>query len=171
MNTALGFSTRLVLAPGSTWPNRCNAFSSAERWRDTISMMWRSSKTGFGTPSRAGIAIPPPLSGEASGMRVATGPTRGGIGREDQGLPPSLCCHDAFDQCAITNGSAMPSHLTSDPLGPILRPLITEPILFNEAIKILINYSLIQRNATTKTLSIHRLVQAVIRNGMEKTKQ
>src|SRR5262249_55529746 len=56
-------------------------------------------------------------------------------------------------------------------LGQILRPLITEPILFNEAIKILINYSLIQRNATTKTLSIHRLVQAVIRNGMEKTKQ
>src|SRR5512135_1930752 len=123
MNTALDSSTPLVLAPGSTWPSQYNASSSAEPWKDTMSMMWRSSKTGLGTPSRAGIVIPPPLSGEASDMAAATGPMRVVIGREDQELPPSLCCRDAFVPCAITNESALPSQMASDPLG------VTEPDL------------------------------------------
>src|SRR5260370_10980275 len=116
MNTALGSCTRLVLARGSTWLNRCSAFSSAERWRDTMSMMWRSSKTGFATPSRDGIGIGPPLSGEASDTHAVTGPMRAVIGREAQELPPSMCCRDAFAPCAITDGSAMPLQMATDPL-------------------------------------------------------
>src|SRR5947208_3909827 len=81
-----------------------------------MSMMWRSSKTGFGTPLRDGIVIPLPLSGEASDMHAATAPMRVVIGRADQELLPSMCCRDVFVPCAITNGSAMPLHMASDPL-------------------------------------------------------
>src|SRR5947209_12982694 len=116
MNTALDSCTPLVRAPGLTWPNRCSAFSFGERWRDSMSMMWRSSKTGFGTQSRGGIVTLRLSSGEASGMPAATGPMRVVIGRVDQGLPPRMCCRDAFVPCAITNGSAMPSQMASDPL-------------------------------------------------------
>src|SRR5258708_17846938 len=123
MNTALGSCTRLVLAHGSTWLNRCSGCSSAERWRDTMSMMWRSSKTGFATPSRDGIGIGPPLSGEASDTHAVTGPMRAVIGREAQELPPSMCCRDAFAPCAITDGSAMPLQMATDPLGGLSREL------------------------------------------------
>ncbi len=116
MNTALGSCTRLVLAHGSTWLNRCSAFSSAERWRDTMSMMWRSSKTGFATPSRDGIGIGPPFSGEASDTHAVTGPMRAVIGWAAQELPPSMCFHGVFAPCAITDGSAIPSQMATDPL-------------------------------------------------------
>jgi len=46
MNTALGSCTRLVLARGSTWLNRCSACSSAARWRDTIEG-WNRRRTPF----------------------------------------------------------------------------------------------------------------------------
>src|SRR5512135_808784 len=81
-----------------------------------MSTTWRSSKTGFATPSRAGIVIPPPLSGQASAMLAATAPMRVVIGRADQELPPSTCCRDAFVRCAITDTSAMPSQMATDPL-------------------------------------------------------
>src|SRR5438477_8883568 len=123
MNTALDSCTPLVRAPGLTWPNRCSAFSFGERWRDSMSMMWRSSKTGFGTQSRGGIVTRRLSSGEASGMRAATAPMRVVIGRVDQGLPPRMCCRDAFVPCAITNGSAMPSQMASDPLVQIFLKL------------------------------------------------
>src|SRR5947199_140905 len=120
MNRALDSCTPVVRAPGLTWPNRCSAFSFGERWRDSMSMMWRSSKTGFGTQSRSGIVTLRLSSGEASGMPAATGPMRVVIGRVDQGLPPRMCCRDAFVPCAITNGSAMPSQMASDPLGIVV---------------------------------------------------
>jgi hypothetical protein len=41
------------------------------------------------------------------------------FGREDQVLPPSMCCRDAFVPCAITDRSAMPSQMASDPLGNV----------------------------------------------------
>src|SRR5450631_1219404 len=43
MNVALGFYTRLVQAHGSTWRNRSSELSYDEQWRDTISMMEKSS--------------------------------------------------------------------------------------------------------------------------------
>src|SRR5260370_39229246 len=79
-------------------------------------MMWRSSKTGFGRQSRAGIVIPRPSSGEASGMPVATAPMHVVIGRADQEPPPSISSHAVFVRCAITDGAAMPSYMASDPL-------------------------------------------------------
>src|SRR6266487_3714115 len=82
-----------------------------------MSMMWRSSKTGFGTPSRGGIVILRRSSGAARGMLVATGPMLVVIGRADQEPPPNMCCLDVFGRCAITGGSTMPSQMASDPLG------------------------------------------------------
>src|SRR6266487_6690635 len=79
-------------------------------------MMWRSSKIGLPTPSKAGIGILLLSSGEASGMPVATGSMPVVIGRADQGLRPNMCCHDVFVRYDITNGSAMPLQKASDPL-------------------------------------------------------
>src|SRR5437763_3144946 len=118
-NTALGCCTRRVPVPGSIWLSRYSASSSAERWRDSMSMTWKSSKTGCATPLRGGIGSRLLSSGEASGMLVVTAPMPVAIGRGDQERPLNLCCHDAFVPCVITNGSAMPSQLASDPLGTI----------------------------------------------------
>jgi tetratricopeptide (TPR) repeat protein len=111
---------------------------------------------------------------------------RGGFSSDH--LPVATTWNLAFENIELNNPAAIelihlfaflapdaiPEELftkTAHHLGPILQPLVTKQILFNEAIKILLDYSLIQRNATTKTLSIHRLIQAVIRDEMRKTKQ
>ncbi len=60
---------------------------------------------------------------------------------------------------------------TAHLLSSVLQALATNKTLFNDAIKALLNYSLIQRDRTNKTLSIHRLVQAVIQGEMSKTQQ
>jgi len=60
---------------------------------------------------------------------------------------------------------------TAHLLNPSLQSLIANQTRFNEAIKELLTYSLIQRDRTSKTLSIHRLVQAVIKDEMSKTQQ
>jgi len=81
-----------------------------------MSMMWRSSKTGFAIPSRGGTDTPHHSSGEASGMPAATEPMHVGIGREDQEPLPSTSSHAVFVRCAITGGSAIPSQMATDPL-------------------------------------------------------
>ena len=60
---------------------------------------------------------------------------------------------------------------TANLLNPSLQSLIDNRTHFNEAIKELLTYSLIQRDRTSKILSIHRLVQAVIKDEMSKTQQ
>ena len=52
-------------------------------------------------------------------------------------------------------------------LGPILYPVVVEEWDFNEAIGELLKYSLLKRDTEEKTLTIHRLVQAVIRDEMK----
>ncbi len=67
----------------------------------------------------------------------------------------------------------MPSPRTSwrqeraSELGPALEPLATDPLAFDEALAILRTYSLIRRNAEARTLTIHRLVQAVLKDRMD----
>ncbi|MEO6887828.1 MAG: tetratricopeptide repeat protein, partial [Ktedonobacteraceae bacterium] len=56
-------------------------------------------------------------------------------------------------------------------LGPPFEALTTGPLAFNAAIKELLIYSLIQRNATARTVTIHRLVQAVIKEGVMESAQ
>src|SRR6266852_8170903 len=126
MNTALDSCTRPVRVPGSTWPNRCSGSLSGELWRDTTSMMWRSSKTGLRRRSRDGIVIPPPSFGEGNATPAATGLMRVVIGKADEALPPGMCCRDAFVRYAIIDRSAMPSQKASDPLGVIKEEAIID---------------------------------------------
>src|SRR5579884_1471535 len=52
-------------------------------------------------------------------------------------------------------------------LGPVLEPVVSDAFDFNEALGELHKYSLIKRDPEEKILAIHRLVQAVIWDGME----
>lgn len=51
-------------------------------------------------------------------------------------------------------------------LGPILQPLSSNGLLLNQVIEILRAFSLIQRDSQEKTVSIHRLVQAVLQDTL-----
>ncbi len=51
-------------------------------------------------------------------------------------------------------------------LGPVLEPIVSDEFDFNEALGELHKYSLIKRDPEEKILAIHRLVQAVIWDGM-----
>ena len=54
-------------------------------------------------------------------------------------------------------------------LGPIFAPVAGNIFLLNQAIEVLRAYSLLRRDPKEKTLSIHRLVQAVLRDGLSET--
>ena len=56
-------------------------------------------------------------------------------------------------------------------LGPTFVSLASDPFQFNAAVKALLSYSLLQRHATTHTLTIHRLVQAVLKGNMSEAIQ
>jgi hypothetical protein len=51
-------------------------------------------------------------------------------------------------------------------LGPVLEPVASDSYELNQAIEVLRAYSLVQRHPSTGALSIHRLVQAVLRDAM-----
>jgi hypothetical protein len=55
-------------------------------------------------------------------------------------------------------------------LGPTLQPVATDPIKLNEAIGALLNYSLVRRSPD-HSLTVHRLVQVVLKHGLNKSIQ
>ena len=65
---------------------------------------------------------------------------------------------DAIPETIIIEGA---SHL-----GPLLESIATDPLLFPQAIEALRSYSLVARDSQTRTLSLHRLVQAAIRDRL-----
>jgi tetratricopeptide (TPR) repeat protein len=56
-------------------------------------------------------------------------------------------------------------------LGSTFSTVAGDPLRLNEAIEVLLRYSLLRRNPETKFLSIHRLVQAVLKDGMKQDAQ
>jgi tetratricopeptide (TPR) repeat protein len=71
---------------------------------------------------------------------------------------------DAIPEAIIAEGSSF--------LGPVLGSIATDPLLLNEAIQALRRYSLIKRDPEAKVLNMHRLVQVVLKDGLdEQTKQ
>src|SRR5215470_6347113 len=56
-------------------------------------------------------------------------------------------------------------------LSPLLQSITSDRSLWNNALADLLKYSLIQRNQTTESLSIHRLLQAVIKDEMDAQQQ
>lgn len=52
-----------------------------------------------------------------------------------------------------------------------IHSIATDPMLLDKAIKILRSYSLIRRNASDQSLTVHRLVQAVLKDAMDAQEQ
>ncbi|MFL5590329.1 MAG: FxSxx-COOH system tetratricopeptide repeat protein [Ktedonobacteraceae bacterium] len=81
---------------------------------------------------------------------------------------------DLLRVCAFLHPDAIPEELLSAGalhLGPQLEPLAVDELAFNEAIRALHAYSLVRRDLPDKTLSVHRLVQAVLRDAMNEETQ
>jgi hypothetical protein len=76
--------------------------------------------------------------------------------------------------CAFLAPDAIPESMFAQGathLGPTLGLLETDPFLLDEALRVLRMYSLVRREATMGTenlLSVHRLVQTVLRDQMAK---
>src|SRR4029077_5659438 len=71
--------------------------------------------------------------------------------------------------CAFLHADAIPEEMFvegSPYLGPELEPLGDDLTQLNQTILFLRNFSLIQRQATTHALSLHRLVQVILREQM-----
>lgn len=76
--------------------------------------------------------------------------------------------------CAFLHPDAIPEDVFTegkDDLGPVLSTVVDDPIALDEAIEALLRYSLVKRNAGTKTLTIHRLVQIVLKDTMSEEKR
>ncbi len=70
---------------------------------------------------------------------------------------------DAIPEAIITEGSMK--------LGPTLGPVASDALALNAALEVLQKYSLVRRHPDTKTLIIHRLVQAVLKESMDEQMQ
>src|SRR5579859_608553 len=76
---------------------------------------------------------------------------------------------DVLRVCALLHAEAIPEEVFvkgAAHLGPALEALTNDPAQFDQAIATLLHLSLVQRDAQAHTLSIHRLVQAVLRERM-----
>lgn len=82
---------------------------------------------------------------------------------------------DLLKYLAFLHRDAIPEEIISEgapELGQLLQTAAADPFELDEVIGILRKFSLVHRDARTKTLSIHRLVQDVLKNGMnEETQQ
>ncbi|WP_236065316.1 tetratricopeptide repeat protein [Reticulibacter mediterranei] len=73
--------------------------------------------------------------------------------------------------CAFLAPDSIPEEMITEGsqyLGPRLAAVAADAFLFNQAIGTLLAYSLIHRDANHHVLSIHRLVQAVLKDAMNK---
>jgi len=76
---------------------------------------------------------------------------------------------DLLRLCAFLHPDAIPEDLFRDgmeALPPALQEAVNDPLQWNEALKALRRYSLIERQPETQTLALHRLVQAVLQDVM-----
>src|SRR6266566_4960840 len=81
---------------------------------------------------------------------------------------------DLLHVCVLLHAEAIPEELFlagAVYLGPQLAPLATDPCQLDQAIAVLRSLSLVQRQPETRTLSMHRLVQAVLREQMSEPEQ
>jgi tetratricopeptide (TPR) repeat protein len=76
--------------------------------------------------------------------------------------------------CALLYAEAIPEEIFrrgAVHLGPELEPLASDPSLLDQTLVALRGFSLVHRHSETQTLSLHRLVQAVLRERMSKQEQ
>jgi tetratricopeptide (TPR) repeat protein len=76
---------------------------------------------------------------------------------------------DLLRLCAFLAPDAIPETIFTEgaqELGPILAPVADDAYLLNQAIECLRAYSLVTRDPQDRTLTVHRLVQAVLRDTL-----
>lgn len=76
---------------------------------------------------------------------------------------------DLLRVCALLQPDAIPEELFLEGsiyLGPLLQAVCTDPLEWNRMVALACSYSLLSRNAEEQTLSLHRLVQAVLLDGL-----
>ena len=76
---------------------------------------------------------------------------------------------DLLRLCAFLAADAIPEELlteAAEELGDILAPVAADAYLRDQAISVLRAYSLVVRDPQAQTLTVHRLVQAVLRDSM-----
>ena len=81
---------------------------------------------------------------------------------------------DLLRCCAFLSPDAIPEELLlagGDALGPDLGPVVADATQFDLAMATLRRYSMVQRHPDSRTLSLHRLVQAVVRDWMGESEQ
>src|SRR6266496_3438238 len=81
---------------------------------------------------------------------------------------------DLLHVCVLLHAEAIPEELFlagAAHLGPELASVATDPYQLDQAIAVLRSLSLVQRQPETRTLSMHRLLQAVLRERMSEPEQ
>jgi tetratricopeptide (TPR) repeat protein/transcriptional regulator with XRE-family HTH domain len=76
--------------------------------------------------------------------------------------------------CAFLHSDAIPEAMITGgtpELDPVLQSAAADPHELNRAIRELLNYSLMRRNPNAGTLSVHRLVQEVLKSEMDEATQ
>lgn len=76
--------------------------------------------------------------------------------------------------CAFLAPDAIPTEIITEgapDLGPVLQPVAADLFELNAAIEELHKFSLMEHNSDVKTLTMHRLVQIVIKGGMDQDTQ
>src|SRR6266568_9028453 len=86
----------------------------------------------------------------------------------------NLAAADLLRFCAFLAPDAIPEEIVTEgaaDLTPVLQSLASDPFLLDAAIKELLRYSLIKRDAEQKLLGLHRLVQVVLKDAMSEEVQ
>ncbi len=86
----------------------------------------------------------------------------------------SLAAADLLRLCAYLAPDAIPEEIITEgaaELGPVLSPIAGDPLLLNEAIQVLRRYSLVRRDPEMKLLNVHRLVQVVLKDSLDRQTQ
>ncbi len=82
----------------------------------------------------------------------------------------SLVAADLLRVCAFLHPDAIPEEIITEgatALGPNLHAVASNPLALNQAIGVLLSYSLLKRQPEQHLLSVHRQVQAVLKDGMD----
>ncbi len=81
---------------------------------------------------------------------------------------------DLLRLCAFLHPDAIPEDIFTQGaqrLGPVLQEVVTDPLQLGEAIQLLRRYSLLKRDPEAKLLNLHRLVQVVLKEGLDQAVQ
>jgi tetratricopeptide (TPR) repeat protein len=76
--------------------------------------------------------------------------------------------------CAFLSPDGIPEEVFSEgaaELGPVLEPVVSDAFALNSSISEILKYSLLRRDPNANTLEVHRLVQAVLKQGMDEADQ